>query len=82
MSMRNDPPRQSAVQRKRRPITHHNNEASVGHNFGTRMRPVITDPKNGRDFDGGAGPAAGGAPGQSGPPTTGTVGPGGQLGMD
>jgi hypothetical protein len=68
-------PRTSPAMDTRKPVTAHNNEASVGHAVGSRKRkPVITDPANGRDFTGQGG--AGEAAGASGPPTTGPSGSG------
>jgi hypothetical protein len=64
MSHRNQPPRQSAVQRKRMPVTSHDGKASVGHNVGTR-KPTIDDPKNGEDIY-----SPGNAPGATGPSTS------------
>jgi hypothetical protein len=72
MSHRNSPPRQSAVQRARKPVTIHQEE-SVGHNRGVPPRkPVILDPANGSTYGGRGG--AGGAPGACGEPTTGPQG--------
>lgn len=51
----------------RLPVRDHAGIPSVG----TRKPPVINDPLNGRDFDGGEGPAAGSGPGSNGPPTVG-----------
>jgi hypothetical protein len=50
MSHKSNPPRQSAVARKRKPVTAHNDRASVGHGIGSR-RKTATDPQNGRCND-------------------------------
>lgn len=52
MSTRNNPPRQSAVARKRRPVTAHNETPSVGHQIGTGKSKTINDPKNGQAGNG------------------------------
>jgi len=68
MSIKHSPPRQDRRGKGRAPIMRHDGQHSVG----TKKPPVIRDRKNGQDFDGGAGPAAGSAPGSNGPPTVGT----------
>jgi hypothetical protein len=65
MSHKQNPPRQDRRGKGRAPVMPHAGKPSVG----TR-KPVINDPLNGRDFDGGAG----NAPGANGPPTTGPNG--------
>jgi hypothetical protein len=68
-------PRTSPAMDHRRPVIQHGDETSVGTKPGDR-RKAICDPRNGEDFDGGAGQA----PGSNGPPTTGAVGfPGGPF---
>lgn len=75
MSHRSNPPCQSANQRARKPIMHHNETSSVGHNFGTgsgrrrnitlnkARRPQILDSQNGELGNGtGAAPGAVGVP--------------------
>jgi hypothetical protein len=58
-------PRTSPAMDSRRPITHHDNEASVGHGVGSRSRKTILQKDNGSTFSGQVG--AGGAPGAAGP---------------
>lgn len=62
MSHRQNPPRQSPAQRARKLVCQHANESSVGHNFGTRKRKAIRDPRNG-NAQYGAGQAPGDADG-------------------
>jgi hypothetical protein len=66
MSHRSNPPRQSAVQRKRMPVTSHDRKASVGHQIGSRKK-AVDDPKNGEWGVGTYSP--GSAPGSNGPAT-------------
>jgi hypothetical protein len=70
MSHRNNPPRQSAAQRARKPVTIHQ-ERSVGHGLSQVRKPGILDPRNGADYDGGQG----NAPGAVGPAITATPWP-------
>jgi hypothetical protein len=58
-------PRTSPAMDHRRPVIAHNNETSVGTKPGDR-RKAICDPRNGENYDGGAGQA----PCADGPPVT------------
>ena len=65
MSHKQNPPRQDRRTIGRSPVRDHAGKPSVG----TR-KPVINDPKNGRNYDGGSAPA----PGACGVPLTGPNG--------
>jgi hypothetical protein len=61
MSINHKPPPRQIRDVGRAPVTHHNNEASVGHEFGALARPTVLDKDNGTDFAGGSGNAPGSA---------------------
>jgi hypothetical protein len=62
-------PRTSPDTDHRRVVVQHGNEASLGTKPLDRRKTILSR-DNGQDFDGGAGPAAGAAPGSGGPATT------------